>query len=56
MKNQKFENISNNYVNGNIADFKKQLKTLSKKDLVYFLQWCKEYCEDLDIYEIYKYF
>jgi hypothetical protein len=37
----KFDNIVNNYINGNIADYKKQLNHLSKVDLIRFTSFLK---------------
>ena len=37
----KFDNIANNYINGNIADYKKQLNHLSKVDLIRFTLFLK---------------
>lgn len=44
MKLEKFESIVNNYVNGNLSDFRKQIKKLSKAELIEF---CIEY---FDVY------
>ena len=34
---ERYEQIAMNYVNGNISDFKRDLKRLSKKELLVFL-------------------
>lgn len=39
----KFDNITNNYINGNIADYKKQLSSLSKVDLIRFTLFLQFY-------------
>ena len=44
MKIEKFERIVNNYVNGNLTDYRKQIKKLSKAELIEF---CLEY---FDVY------
>lgn len=36
----KFETLVNNYINGNISTFRKDLNKLSKKKLIEFLTYC----------------
>ena len=40
---QKLENICNNYINGNIGDFKKQIKLLSKLQLLDVIEHFRGY-------------
>ena len=52
---KKFSAMVDNETNGNIADFKHELKKLNKADLLKFAVYCATYGY-LDIYEIEKYF
>jgi hypothetical protein len=38
-----YQTIAENYINGNISDFKKGIKSLSKKDLLTFINIFAEY-------------
>ncbi len=42
MKIEKAEEILNNYINGNITDFKEQIRKLSKSDLIFFVLYVSE--------------
>jgi hypothetical protein len=53
--NTKFENLVDNYYNGNLTDFRKELKKMSKSNLLRFAVFCATYAH-LDIYEIEKQF
>lgn len=52
---KKFETFVNNYINGNISTFRKDLNKLSKRDLILFLKYCNEYCEEINIFNVEKY-
>lgn len=52
---QKFEAMLNDKYNGNISDFKKALKALTKADLLRFVCHCTTY-DMMDVYEIEKYY
>ena len=41
--NKKFESMLNNWINGNLSDYRKQLKGLSKIRLLDYLFYVKEY-------------
>jgi len=34
--------LLNNYINGNISDFKKSIKFISKYDLLDFIEYCND--------------
>jgi hypothetical protein len=42
LKTTKAEEILNNYINGNISDFKEQIRKLSKGQLFDFVYYVKE--------------
>ncbi len=49
----KFNTIAENYINGNLKDFRNALKKLSKIELLQFACFCQiYYSESLDIFEI----
>ena len=52
---KKFETLVNNYINGNISTFRKDLNKLSKKELVNFLIWCSVNEVEIDIFIVEKY-
>jgi len=58
MNKQKFDSAIENYFNGNLKDFRKFLKSLSKSDLLKFISHCYIWGFDnaLDIFEIEKQF
>ncbi len=45
---ERYSVIAENYVNGNLEDFRKQLKVLSKKELIVFLQILEDYLPEQD--------
>ena len=50
MKIEKYEKIFNNFINGNLSDFRKQIKKLSKKELLEFcIETSYHYWERKDI-------
>lgn len=51
----KFEQLVNDYYNGNLKDFRAGLKKLSKTDLLRFVIYCAS-DEDLTVFEIEKQF
>lgn len=52
----KFQTMVDNYYNGNLSLFRKDLNKLSKRNLILFLQYCNDYgVESLDIWEIEKF-
>lgn len=52
---KKFETLVNNYINGNISTFRKDLNKLSKKNLILFLKYCNEYMFVIDIWVVEKF-
>jgi hypothetical protein len=55
--NTKFELIVNNYVNGNLTEFRNSLKKLTKNDLMRFCCFCTSfYKNEIDIFQIEKQF
>lgn len=40
-ENEKFESMLNNWINGNLSDYRKQLKGLTKFKLLSYLQYVK---------------
>ena len=56
MNKQKFDSAIENYHNGNLKDFRKFLKSLSKSDLLKFVFYCHDLDITLNIYEIEKQF
>lgn len=52
---QKFDEMIDNKINGNISDFKAALKKLNKANLLRFAVHCATY-DLMDIFEIEKYF
>lgn len=49
----KFSAMVNNYICGNLADFRHQLKRLDRAQLLAFCVYCYNFKEeDLDIFEI----
>jgi len=51
--NTKFNTIAENYINGNLKDFRNALKKLSKIELLQFAVFCQiHYSESLTIFEI----
>lgn len=51
----KFQSMIDNKYNGNISDFRKELKGLNKSNLLRFAAFCATFGY-LDIYEIEKHF
>lgn len=49
-----FENIANNYINGNLKDFRIQVSNLSLYQLAEFTAYCQENCSQLTAGEIAK--
>lgn len=49
-----FENIANNYINGNLKDFRIQVSNLSLYQLADFTVYCQENCSKLTASEIAK--
>ena len=47
-----FDSIANNYVNGNLREFRKQLNKLNAYDMARFLDHCKYYYSDLTAEEV----
>jgi len=45
---EKYSVIAENYTNGNLEDFRKQLKTLSKKELIVFVGILEDYLPETD--------
>ena len=43
MINKNYEEIINNFFNGNLSDFRKQVKQMNKKSLLRFMGYCKLY-------------
>ena len=42
MNVEKAEEILDNYINGNISDFKEQIRGLTKADLIFFVLYVSE--------------
>jgi len=57
-KTETFETMVNNYINGNLFDFRAALKRLNKSDLLRFCAYCYHDAEEtgLDVFEIHKQF
>jgi hypothetical protein len=49
MKYEAFQAIAENYINGNISDFKKSLKRLSKKETMLLTVVLSEYFEPVNV-------
>ena len=49
-----FENIANNYINGNLKDFRIQVDNLTAYQLADFVVYCQENCSQLTAGEIAK--
>lgn len=56
MKFEKFEEIASNYFNGNLTDFKNQLRKLTKLELVAFIEMCEEHACNLVKWSVYNFF
>lgn len=54
MKN-KFQTMVDNYYNGNLSLFRKELNKLSKKNLILFLQYCQQYDFEINIFIVEKF-
>lgn len=46
----KFQTMVDNYYNGNLSLFRKDLNKLSKKNLILFLIWCSVNEVEIDIF------
>jgi hypothetical protein len=49
MKYEAFQAIAENYINGNLSTFKSQLKKLSKKNTLIFVEILSEYFEPVNV-------
>ena len=50
MQIEKYHKIFNNFINGNLTEFREQIKKLSKKELLEFcIETSYHYCERKDI-------